>query len=102
MNGADRSYSEKREFLRMQIQTPVEVSVTGDDLSIQGTCLNLSGNGMSITLNKTLPVGTPLEVSIQSPQGDSIMMKAKTEVIRVEGGPEDQCNLGLKIIEVTD
>ena len=98
----DRSYSEKRDFMRMQIDTPVAVSLRSENRDLNGICLNLSATGMSITIDQVLPVGTALEVAIKSPQSESIMLRANAEVIRVEGGPDSDCTLGLMITEMLE
>ena len=96
----DRSYSEKRDFMRMQIDTPVAVCLRSENRDLSGTCLNLSATGMRITVEESLPIGAELEVAIKSPQDGSIMLRARTEVIRVDSGPENNCTLGLKIVEM--
>ena len=51
-----RDYSEKRDFIRMTINTPVEVHSEQEGVVAQGVCNDLSGSGMLLTVNKVLPV----------------------------------------------
>ncbi len=97
MNLANQDYSEKRNFIRMKIDTPVEVSVSSDDTSLSGTCRDLSGGGMLIEVDKALPVGTELEVTINSEHSQHPMLKAITTIARVQANHSGTCTLGLKI-----
>lgn len=100
MSLADRAYSEKRNFIRMQIDTPICVQVQTNDEQLNGMCRDLSGGGMLVELDKALPVGCQMEVSISSPHGHEPMLKAKTRVTRVIGGPSDTCVIGMEIEEM--
>lgn len=98
MSLASRAYSEKRNFIRMRIDSPVEVHTDHDQL--EGTCSDLSGGGMAVELNKTLPVGTELTISLSSSHGHSPMLCARAHVARVSAGPNETCMLGLEIDEL--
>ena len=103
MSSAKRDYQEKRNFIRMKIETPAQVQVSADGSHYEGVCRDLSGGGMMIELNTTLPVGTITEVSISSGHGDHPMLKAKTKVTRVIAQPDSEeqpCTLGMEIVEV--
>ncbi len=100
MNLASRVYSEKRNFIRMQVDTPVRLSLTADDEEVTGVCHDLSGGGMLVELEKPLPAGTECLAVISSRHGHSPMLKARTRVSRVDSGPQDNCLLGLEIIEL--
>ncbi len=100
MSLADRAYSEKRNFIRMQIDTPISVQVETHNENITGLCRDLSGGGMLVELEKALPVGSQMKVEINSPHGHEPMLQAKTRVTRVLGGPNDRCILGMEIEEM--
>lgn len=102
MNLADRIYSEKRNFIRMQIDTPLSVFVQTDNEELTGVCRDLSGGGMQVELNKALPVGTSMGITISSPHGHSPMLQANARVTRVSSGPNDRCLLGMEITEMLD
>lgn len=104
MNLANRAYREKRSFIRMQVNAPAKVecisstlTLEGDELS--GTCRNMSGGGMLIEINKVLPVSSLLNVTVFSRHSHQPILQAKAEVVRVDSGPENNCLLGLKILE---
>ena len=97
MNLANREYNEKRNFIRMKIDTPAEVSIVNDDTRLTGTCRDLSGGGMMIEVDRALPVGTELEVTITSPHGHHPMLRAVTVVTRVQADHSGTCTLGMRI-----
>ena len=103
MNSIDRNYQEKRNYIRMKVDTPVSVKVESADTLLNGVCKDLSGGGMLVELNSALPVGAEAYVEIASGHGHAPMLKAKTRVSRVESQPnaeEQPCVLGLEIVEV--
>ncbi|TQV78706.1 PilZ domain-containing protein [Exilibacterium tricleocarpae] len=97
MNLAKREYTEKRNFIRMKIDTPADVSILSDDTQLQGICRDLSGGGMMIEVDKTLPVGTELEVTITSAHGHQPLLRAMTVITRVDADHSGTCTLGMKI-----
>lgn len=100
MNLANRSYEEKRSFIRMKVDTPVDVKL-GHQQSWEGICHNLSGGGMLISVSEPLPLGAELEVTVSSHHGHSPMLKALTKVSRVQQEP--QCyRVGLEIVSLLD
>jgi c-di-GMP-binding flagellar brake protein YcgR len=104
MNLASRNYQEKRDFLRMNVDTPVEV-ILEQQHAQRGQCHNLSGGGMLISLASPLPIGTQMEVTLSSNHGHSPVLKAVTRVQRVENlnfNRTESCLMGLKIIEVLE
>ncbi len=103
MNSASRNYQEKRNYIRMKVDAPVNITLIADGTSMAGVCRNLSGGGMLIELDATLAVGTKAEVTIASGHGHSPMLRARAEVSRVISQPDTEkqpCMLGLQIIEV--
>ena len=99
MSLANRAYSEKRNFIRMRIDSPVDIHLEEED-DIQGLCCDLSGGGMAVEVSRALPVGTALTISLSSSHGHSPMLKARAHVARVSAGPNETCVLGLEIDEL--
>lgn len=100
MSLANREYSEKRNFLRMQIGSPVNIKLIDSQDEITGKCLDLSGGGMSVEVDKVLPVDTKMSISIMPPVGCTPMLNAITRVARIESELGETCVLGLEIVEV--
>jgi len=104
MNTANRDYHEKRDFIRMKIETPAQVELQDGDKCFQGICRDLSGGGMLVELDTALPVGSEVKVQIASAHGHAPMLVAITEVARVvaqPGAEESPCLLGLEIKSVS-
>ena len=100
---ANRSYQEKRNYIRMKIEAPVAIEVSTNGERYDGVCKELSGGGMLVEMDSTLPVGTKTKVSISSSHGHGPMLVANAEVTRVIAQPESissSCMLGLQISEV--
>ncbi|WP_075185716.1 PilZ domain-containing protein [Teredinibacter haidensis] len=103
MNLANRDYQEKRNFIRMKVETPVTIDLINSDEHYEGLCVDLSGGGMLIEAPSAMPVGTRAKVSIKSSHGHSPMLQARVVVSRVEAQPdttERPCLLGMEIEEV--
>lgn len=101
MNLASRSYQEKRNYIRMKVETPIDL-VLREDQSLQGICHNLSGGGMLISLSSPVPVGTELQATVSSNHGHNPMLTARVRVNRVESNPSQTYQLGLEIIRMLD
>lgn len=104
MNLACRNYQEKRDFLRMKIETAVEL-VLEQQTAVHGICHDLSGGGMSVSADTAVQVGTQIEVTIQSNYGHKPMFKALTQVQRVQaqtGNGPGSSLLALKIVRVLE
>ncbi|WP_086931210.1 PilZ domain-containing protein [Agarilytica rhodophyticola] len=103
MNTANYGYREKRNYIRMKVDTPVAIVCCHDGSSVEGICRDLSGGGLMIELNTTFPVGTQMEVTISSGHAHNPILKAKTEVTRIISQPDSEeqpCLLGMQILEV--
>ena len=103
MTSENRSYDEKRDFIRMRVDTPADIVVSNNGQKINGICRDLSGGGMQIELPVALPVGTLTEVSISSPHGHEPMLHAQAKVTRIATAPNRQPDvylLGLQINKI--
>jgi hypothetical protein len=98
MNLSGRTYHEKRNFIRMQVDTPLEITLK-DQGSIQGQCLNLSGGGLLVTLPQALPADTELQVVLSSNHGHNPILKALVKVARVESANQPY-RAGLQIVKM--
>lgn len=100
MNPPNREYSEKRNFHRMQIGSPVSITLPDSGEEIVGKCLDLSGGGLSVEIDRELPLGMELNICIMPPVGVTPMLNARTKVNRIENATDANCTLGLEIVEV--
>lgn len=103
MSLANREYQEKRNFIRMRVDTPIRMVLESDGQTLEGKCRDLSGGGLLVELPTALPVGTRGRVSIQSTHGHSPMLQATVIVNRVEAQldtTEQPCLVGMEIEEM--
>ena len=106
MKTSSPTHSEKRDFIRMRVDTPASVIVktiatndssdeeaSSSNQAISGMCKDLSGGGILLELKTSLELGMIVEVDISSSYGHKPMLKAKAEVSRVDiaGGADMEC-----------
>lgn len=101
MSTNDRDYSEKRDFIRMKVNTPAQIlTETDNEPNCEAICNDLSGGGMSITLDKELPLDSEITVTVTSDHSHSPILKARCSVARVQVQAEGSYSVGLEIKEV--
>jgi hypothetical protein len=93
------SYSEKRAYPRLIINTDLTYTLTGSSDLFSGMCNNMSHSGIHFSTQNTIPLGTSLEVRIDSRNDKLRPMKAVVEVIRVDAAPDSTFGIAGKIIE---
>jgi c-di-GMP-binding flagellar brake protein YcgR len=98
----DRDYDEKRNFIRMKVETPVQVKVNTLEQEAEGICHDLSGGGMLLSLDNEMALNTEIVVTVVSDHGHSPMMKARCSVARIEPGPSNTNMIGVEILEIID
>ncbi len=93
----DNYYEEKRDFVRMKIDTEITFSVRGDQNIYYGKSINLSATGLYMTSNIAIPVGSDIEI-VMNPNGDTLPpFITEGEILRCE---VDSDNSGLFHISV--
>ncbi|MDF9620037.1 PilZ domain-containing protein [Pseudomonas entomophila] len=90
------NYSEKRDFIRMRIDT--EVSLLHAGQVIAAVCLDLSSSGMQVQAPHRFQVGDRLEVRIDSELPALKGLHASTEVVWIADQPGGEQKLGLRIL----
>ncbi len=96
MSQGERDYSEKRDFIRMRIETDV-VLLQGDQ-RIEALCLDLSSTGMQVEAASSLKMGDKVRVLIPSEHSELKGLDAQTEVVRVQPLDDGRQSLGLAIL----
>ncbi len=99
MSQRDRDYSEKRDFIRMQIDTPITLSQGGQ--VIQGVCQDLSSTGMQVLAATQFNMGDRIRVQIPSEHAELKGLDAQTEVVRVGTSEDGRQSLGLAILSMS-
>lgn len=96
----DRDYSEKRNFIRMTINTPVQVHVEQEGILTTGICNDISGSGMLLTVDKELPMESELLVTLHPPTTKGPSLQARCTIARYHHTAGNKCLLGLEIQEI--
>ncbi len=95
-----RAYSEKRNFIRMKINAPVEVTAGSETFTAR--CKDLSGSGILIQTDRALALGTTVGIVIQQ-EGDKLLpFRATGEVVRVDPVNPSGFILGLSLNAIHD
>ncbi|MCQ4258983.1 PilZ domain-containing protein [Stutzerimonas stutzeri] len=95
----ERNYSEKRDFIRMQMNTQITLSQGGQ--TIQGVCQDLSGTGMQVLAKSAFSLGEKIRVQIPSEHAELDGLDALTEVVRVDSHEDGRQSLGLTILSMS-
>ena len=99
MSQKDRDYSEKRDFIRMQIETTV--ALEHGDTKLSGVCIDLSSTGMQILARTNLSMGDKLRVLIPSEHSELKGLDAQAEVVRVTPLDDGRASIGLAILSMS-
>lgn len=97
-----RDYSEKRDFIRMTINTPAKIVMEQQGGSTQGVCKDLSGSGMLLTVDDRLPVDSELVVTLMPEGSNEPMLQARCSVARSLKAADNKYLLGLEILDIID
>lgn len=91
------AYEEKRNFIRMRVETPL--TLTLDDRTINCVCVDLSGTGMCIESKEPLQIGDEAVAFLPSYQNKFEPLNA---CIRINRAMEDENSYvyGAEIIEL--
>lgn len=98
MSVSDRSYNEKRDFVRMKIDS--DVTIRQGDNEYKATCKDLSGTGMLLESNTKFALGELVDVLIQQTSSSHEPFNATAEVSRVEENSGGSYTIGLSIKEI--
>lgn len=96
----NRAWSEKRNFIRMKINTPVRVQHSS--ATFVARCKDLSGSGMLVESDQQLPLGSIVELFIDQEGDKRVPFHATAEVARVDPGADGHFTLGLSITSIKD
>ena len=99
MTQRERDYSEKRDFIRMQIET--SITLTHDGQHYEATCLDLSSTGMQVLAATSLQMGDKVQAHIPSEHSELQGLDAETEVVRVGTHEDGRQSLGLTILSMS-
>lgn len=99
MSQSDRAYSEKRDYIRMRLETPVTLHHGAQAIPAQ--CLDLSSTGMQIEAEASLSMGDKVRVHIPSEHSELAGLDAQAEVVRISDLGNGRQSLGLAILAMS-
>ncbi|MCI8209779.1 pilus assembly protein [Pseudomonas sp. S25] len=94
----DRSYEEKRDYIRMRVEADISLIYAGQ--VIPAVCIDLSSSGMQVQAPRTFKVGDKLSVRIDSDHAALKGLEAETEVVWVTDEADGGQKLGLTIVKM--
>jgi hypothetical protein len=97
---SDKNYSEKRNFIRMRVNT--EIALDAPEGQVIGLCKDISGSGMLIELDREIPIGTVLMAHINQKSENQVPFRATGEVTRILHGENGKLLIGLIVKEIHD
>ncbi len=95
MSQASRDYSEKRDFIRMQVATDTQIHFNGH--SVDATCVDLSSSGALIECEQSFEVNSEVVLSIQSGGGETASLQAQATILRIRRLPNNCYQYGTSI-----
>lgn len=95
MSLSSRDFSEKRDFIRMQIGTESTIYYKGNEYS--ATCIDLSSTGALLTSTVALEVNDEITIEVQSGGGGTAPLQAQARVLRALPAEGEQFQYGVCI-----
>lgn len=99
MSQSDHAYSEKRDFIRMRLETPVVLQHA--EQQIQAHCLDLSSTGMQLEALCQVAMGDRVKVLIPSEHSELKGLEAEAEVVRITLLDDGRSSIGLAILSMS-
>lgn len=80
----ENRHQERRDFMRMDVNTRVKFKVVGQEASFDGVTVDLSGAGIAFSSEQKVDEGIMLEVSVLPETEKLNPLVATVKVVRVE------------------
>jgi hypothetical protein len=96
----DKNYSEKRNFIRMRVNT--EIALDTSDGQVIGLCKDISGSGLLIELDREIAIGTVLTAHINQNSERHSPFRATCEAARILHGENGKFLIGLIVKDIHD
>ena len=95
----DRSYSEKRDFIRMRVETTVILHHRGQE--IPAHCFDLSSTGMHLEAVSAQSIGERVDVRVPCDPTASQGQDVEAEVIRATDMGDGRQSIGLTVVKMS-
>lgn len=94
-----RTYDEKRDFIRMKVDTEITLSFDNNK-HVKGICRDLSGTGMLIEVTEEVSEGSSCKTTFPSSNDAFPALDASIKIIRCTALGEDKYQLGTEILAI--
>ena len=100
MSREEHDYSEKRDFIRMFIDAPIEYCIKGSDQWQTGVGKDLSASGMAFSIKESVSEGDLIEIKLKPATDVTPPLEATVKVIRSEANDDGEYDLSTIIEEI--
>ena len=100
MSQDDLDFAEKRDFIRMFIDAPVDFAIAGTDEWFIGMGQDLSGGGLSFSTKQQLTEGDKVDVKLHPITAVTPPLEAQVTVIRAEQLEDGAFSISTKIEKI--
>ena len=97
-----RNYAEKRDFIRMKVNTSSILTDENSGRQYEGVCRDLSGNGMSIEVDQFFLTDTELNTVLPSNNAAFSSFDTTIRVLRCTEIGNDKFLMGAEIISLRE
>lgn len=101
-NVYNRNWDEKRDFIRMKVDTQITLALDDSEIHVAGYCRDLSGTGMLIEVDQEVGTGTTCRTTLPSNNEAFPSLDAKVKVLRCIQLSDDKYQLGAEILEIAN
>jgi hypothetical protein len=99
-NMYSRNWDEKRDFIRMKVDTQITLAVDDSEIKVEGFCRDLSGTGMLIEVNQEVNTGTTCSTTFPSNNEAFPSLDAKVKILRCIQLSDNKFQIGAEILEI--
>ena len=96
--GMSIDYSEKRGFIRMNADSPLQYKIAGSQKYLQARCVNLSATGVLMKTEEQIQPGTVMYIRIKPEKNIVPPLYATVEVVRLGSIDNGVYQIGAAII----
>ena len=97
-----RNFSEKRDFIRMKVDTPIILKTLDNGHEYHGLCRDLSGAGMSVEVDHFFTADTELNTTLPSNNEAFRSFDTTIRVIRCTETGNDKFLMGAEIVSLRE
>ena len=98
----EQEYDEKRDFIRMFINAPVDFAISGSNDWNTGTGKDLSGGGLSFSSDKPMSEGEKVDIKLHPLTPVTPPLEASVTVIRTDELEDNSYIVSTRIDKIQD